>query len=1174
LNVSEIIRTLRGKNIELIITNGELRVRGGKLALSDPGLLDLVRRHKQELIDEIASGKHLSSPNGFSSTPPNLIPPGCQKITPEMLILVKLSQSEIDKALAAVPGGAANVQDIYPLSPLQEGIFFHHLLEDKGDVYLLPALIAFDSRRILDRYVEALQAVIRRHDNLRTSFVWEGLPEPVQVVWRAAPLVVEEVALDSAADSVAAQLQARFNPRQYRIGLRHAPLLRLFIAEDRPNNRWVMLSLAHHLVNDHVSAAILGEEIEAHLLGREEQLQAPVPFRNLVAQSRFGVSREEHNAFFTAMLGDVREPTAPFGLMDVQKDGSKSIQVQREVQADICHRLRVCARTLGVSIPSLCHVTWAMVLAQLTRRDDVVFGTMMFGRMHQAEGVGRVLGLVVNSLPVRVRLGHDGAEVCVRNTHDLLIRMMRHEHAPLAMAQRCSGVQAPTPLFTTMMQYIYEDDVPAPQSGQSSGTSEGIEVLWHEERINYPLGLIFTDFGEGISIEVVADESIDPEQVCDLTITALESLVTTLERTPAAPVAELQILPPSERRKLLALGNGGPAIQSIPGHENGCLYDLVAAQAENNPGAIAIIGPDREFTYEQLIHGANGVAWELHKLGASPETRVAVLADRSAESLVGVLGVLAAGAAWVPLDPIHPMERLSYTVDNASVLALLTPAALAKTANLLAARCPALHNRVLVIAQAPPSHVPPVSDVHENNAAYVIYTSGTTGMPKGAVIEHRSAMNLVQAFLARHDLAYQRLLMIPPLVFDASIGDVFPIMAAGSTLVLHPDPNELDAEELQRFCREHHVTAIDAPAGLWRHWAEQFARYQQPDLILPTVRLMMFGGETVPLAEVRRFTELTRNRITLCNHYGPTEATVCAAMLATRDGALSGGADFPIGKPLPGIQLYVLDEELQLLPQGVEGELYIGGIGVARGYLGEPELSAKCFVRDPFSQKEEARIYKTGDMVRWNRDGTLQFVGRRDHQVKIRGFRIQLSEIEARLIDHPNVREAVVLAREDQQGDKRLVAYVTPAVGEHDSALELAVETLHVHLASLLPEYMVPTAFVMMAKLPLTPNGKLDRDALPAPEAGAYITRNYEAPIGEVESTLARIWEEVLKVDKVGRHDNFFHLGGHSLLAGTLIERLRLVNLGANLRTLFTTPTLAGLAAKIAAEGSDHSGAA
>jgi amino acid adenylation domain-containing protein len=1170
VKAAEIIGTLRDKNIELVVTNGDLRVRGGKLALSDPGLLDLIRRHKKELMDEIANGEHLSGLNDFSSAPPNLIPAGCQKITPEMLTLVKLSQSEIDTAVAAVPGGASNVQDIYPLAPLQEGIFFHHILENRGDVYLLPALVAFDSRRLLDRYVEALHAVINRHDNLRTSFAWEGLPEPVQVVWRVAPLVVEEVTPDPGG-SVAAQLRARFNPRQFRIDIRHAPLLRLFIAEDQPNHRWVMMQLVHHLVTDHTSGELLGEEIEAHLAGREEQMQAPVPFRNFIAQARFGVSPKEHEVFFTGMLGDVKEPAAPFGFMDVQVDGSKSIQVQRKVGVDICHRLRARARSLGVSVASLCHVAWAMVLARLTQRDDVVFGTMMFGR-NQGDGAGRVLGLLVNALPVRIKLGDDGAEVCVRKTHERLIQMVRHEHASLALAQRCSGVQAPTPLFTTMMNYLYEaPGVDGSQkSDQSSDAWEGIELLWHEERINYPLGWVFTDLGQGANIEVTADEFIDAEQVGEQTLTALESLVTALERTPATPVTELQILPPAERGKLLALGDGGPAMESIPGHANGCLYDLVAAQAENNPTTIAIIEPGRELTYDQLVYAANGVAWELHKLGAGPETRVAVLADRSTESLVGVLGVLAAGAAWVPLDPLHPMDRLTYTVDNSSVLALLTPAALAKTANFLAARCSALHNRILVIGQAPPNHLSPVSSVHQNNAAYVIYTSGTTGMPKGAVIEHRGAMNLVHAFLARHDLAHQRLLMIPPLVFDASVGDVFPILAAGSTLVLHPNPDELDAEELQRFSREYHVTAIDAPASLWRHWAEQFAHYQQPDLILPTVRLMMFGGETVPLGEIRRFTQLTRNRITLFNHYGPTEATVCAVMHATRDGAQSRGADLPIGKPLPGVRVYVLDEELELLPQGVEGELYIGGVGVARGYLGQSELSAKSFFRDPFSQKEEARIYKTGDIARWNRDGTLQFVGRRDQQVKIRGFRIQLSEIEARLIEHASVREAVVLAREDQPGDKRLVAYVTPASGEHDSALEIEVENLRVHLAAVLPEYMVPPAFVTLAKLPLTPNGKLDRDALPAPEADAYITRNYEAPIGEVESTLARIWAEVLKVDRVGRHDNFFHLGGHSLLAATLVERLRRVNLGADVRALFTTPTLAALAAKMAAEGPDH----
>ena len=1165
MSVVELIKTLREKNVEISIDNGQLRVRGSKLALSDTGLLDLVRQNKKNLIREIERGEYLSSTNGLVTVPSNLIPPDCKDITPAMLPLVKLTGSEIDGVVATVRGGAANVQDIYPLAPLQEGILFHHVLGNDGDVYLLSSLIGFDSRERLDRFIGVLQAIIDRHDTLRTAVVWEGLPEPVQVVWRQATLAVEEVALDPVAGDIAEQLRGCFDPRRYRLDVRQAPMWRIFIAEDTPNHRWVMLELVHHLISDHTTGEILRQEIEAYLLGREDQLPASVPFRNFVVQARSGVSREEHEAFFTEMLRDVDETTAPFGLTDVQRDGRKTVEAHQEMDADLCRRLRARARALGVSTASICHLAWAQVLARVSGREDVVFGTMMFGRMHGGHGVDRALGLYINTLPVRIKAGNEGAQASVRKTHELLTQLIRHEHAPLALAQRCSAVRAPAPLFTAMMNYRYEvvDEHSNPGGAPSSEVWAGIEVLQREERINYPIGLAVNDLGDALSVDVQSDESIDPKQVCGLTLTALESLVTALEEAPATPVRRLRVLPPSQYDSLLSLGNGGAGVESIPGCHEGSLYDLVAAQAVRSPNAIAIVEPRRELTYRQLVQCANGVAQQLVKLGAGPETRIAFLADRSAESLVGMLGILAAGAAYVPLDPLHPADRLAFVLNSASVLALLTPAALRERANHVAAQCPMLDDRILVISEAQADDERPVSNVSRDDAAYVIYTSGTAGTPKGVVIDQRGVVNLVHAFLARHDFAGTRLLMIPPLVFDASVGDVFPVLAVGSTLVLHPAPTELTAAELQQFCAKFQVTAIDAPAALWRRWTEEFAGYQsqQPDPILPTVRLMMIGGESVPLDQVRRFTRLTQNRIVLSNHYGPTETTVCATVLTTSDGAEFSGADLPIGKPLPGATAYVFDPELQLLPRGVEGELHIGGVGVARGYLGESELTAKSFRRDPFSRDGDARMYATGDIVRWNSDGTLQFLGRRDHQVKIRGFRIELGEIEARLAGHSGVREAAVLAREDHPGDKRLVAYVTAAASADGALPALDIEGLRKYLSAALPEYMVPAAYVQLERLPLTPNGKLDRKALPAPDASAYPTREYEAPVGDVEKSLAGIWAEVLKVEQVGRNDNFFELGGHSLLAVTLISRLRrTLAIEVAVKELFDHPVLSGFA--------------
>ncbi|HEU4883861.1 MAG TPA: condensation domain-containing protein, partial [Longimicrobium sp.] len=412
--------------------------------------------------------------------PANGIPEGCGSIKPEMLPLVDLTQAEIDRIVAGVPGGAANVRDIYPLAPLQEGILFHHLMSQEGDPYLLSSMAEFDTRARLDQHLAALQAVIDRHDVLRTAMAWEGLSEPVQVVVRHAPLPVEEVELDAEGENAAGQLWRRHDPRRYRMDLGRAPLLRACIAEDRASVRWLLLMLKHHMTGDHESMEVLQEEISAHLLGREAELPAPLPFRDYVAQARLGVSREEHEHFFRAMLGDVDEPTAPYGLLDVWGEGLGIREAWLPVAGDVAARLRRRARALGVSAASLCHLAWAQVLARVSGRSDVVFGTLLFGRMQGGEGVDRVMGPFINTLPVRIGVGEEGAEAAVRRTHALLADLLRHEHASLPLAQRCSGVAAPAPLFTSLLNYRYLGG-----SARSSGAgqpAEGVRGIGAQER--------------------------------------------------------------------------------------------------------------------------------------------------------------------------------------------------------------------------------------------------------------------------------------------------------------------------------------------------------------------------------------------------------------------------------------------------------------------------------------------------------------------------------------------------------------------------------------------------------------------------------------------------------------------------------------------------------------------
>ena len=438
-----------------------------------------------------------------------------------MLPLVKLSEEEIETIVGGVRGGAGNVQDIYPLAPLQEGILFHHLMGGEGDPYLLSTLMGFDSRARLDGYLAALQAVIDRHDILRTGVVWEGVREPVQVVWRKAVLPVEEVALDAGAGDVSGQMYERFDPRHYRIDVRQAPLLRVCIAHDESGDRWVLMQLLHHLAGDHTTLEVMQSEVEAHLLGKEKELGTPLPFRNLVAQARLGVSEQEHEVFFRGMLGDVTEPTAPYGLLDVQGDGTGIQEAHWEIEGELSRRIRERARKLGVSPASLCHVAWAQVLRRISGREDVVFGTVLFGRMESGAGADRVLGLFINTLPVRIRVDEEGVEGCVRRTHALLAELLRHEHASLALAQRCSGVAAPTPLFSGLLNYRHSRGVQV-RSEEARRAWEGVEWLRSEERTNYPLTLSVDDFGESFWLAVQAAEPIDPRRICEYMGRALE----------------------------------------------------------------------------------------------------------------------------------------------------------------------------------------------------------------------------------------------------------------------------------------------------------------------------------------------------------------------------------------------------------------------------------------------------------------------------------------------------------------------------------------------------------------------------------------------------------------------------------------------------------------------------
>ncbi|SFY42891.1 non-ribosomal peptide synthetase, partial [Pseudomonas sp. NFACC43] len=1071
--------------------------------------------------------------------PANRIASDCRRITPELLPLATLSQDEIDRVVAMVPGGLANVQDIYALAPLQEGILYHHLAAAQGDPYLQYMMFAFDTFARLEAFTHAFQSVVARHDILRTSVLWEDLAEPVQVVWRDARMVVESVELDPAAGDVAAQLHQRFDPRHYRLDIRQAPLIRVAYAQDPANQRWVGMLLFHHLVDDATSLAALSAEIEAHMLGRADRLPASVPYRNYVAQARLGVSREAHEAFFRDMLGDVDEPTLPFGLQDVQGDGSGIEEAGQLVEADLSRRLRAQARLLGVSAASLYHLVWAQVLGKVSGREEVVFGTVLMGRMQGGEGADRALGMFINTLPLRVSLQTD-VRAGVTTTHARLTALLGHEHASLALAQRCSGVEAPTPLFSALLNYRHTGAI---TTTEALSAWDGIQMLSGEERTNYPLTLAVDDQGEAFSFTVMTPARIGAQRMCGYVRQTLERLIEMLEQSPQAPLHQLSILPPGERHRLLAEFN---AHQADAPRQQPAIQASFEAQAQRTPDDLAVHGGAQRLTYRQLNERANRLAHYLRKQGVEGDSRVAICVERSVDMVVGLLAVLKAGGGYVPLDPAYPAERLAFMLQDSAPVAVLTQAG--TRALLSDAQVP-----LIDLDAGPwldePDHNPHVTGLTPDHLAYVIYTSGSTGLPKGVMVERRGLRNLMDWYL--EDLAFHAgdaVLLASSYNFDLTQKNILAPLMVGATLHLAEEPFNPGAIVAQVV--EAGITHLNMSPSAFHALVD--ADHQQA---LACLKRVVLGGEPIQVALLEK---LPQPRPTVINSYGPTE---CSDVVAWHivDSHLETYRDqsIPIGRPIRNMQLHVLDHHGQLLPVGVPGEIHIGGVGVARGYLNRPELNQTRFMADPFYGQADARLYKTGDIGRWLPDGTLQYLGRNDDQVKIRGFRIELGEIEARLAQHEAVKEAAVLAREDVPGEKRLVAYFT----QYPADEALGIEALRLYLQAQLPAFMVPVAYVCLDAMPLTPNGKLDRKTLPAPDLGAFISRGYEAPVGDTEITLAQLWAEVLNVERVGRHDHFFELGGHSLLAVSLMERMRQEGMEADVRTLFERPTLSEYAA-------------
>ncbi|MFJ9818691.1 amino acid adenylation domain-containing protein [Streptomyces sp. NPDC101151] len=972
------------------------------------------------------------------------VPAGSTRITPAMLPLVSLTEDELAAVVAAVPGGAGNLQDVYPLAPMQEGMLFHHVRDGGHDPYVSSGLFSFADRARLDRFVQGLRAVISRHDALRTVILADGLGSPVQAVLRHVELAVDEIELQPgtpAKDQLAELIRAAAP-----MPLDQAPLIRLRTGRHPGTGVWHAAMSLHHTIHDASSLGLLFAEIVAHIEGRADTLPDPVPYRAFVEHTRRRAEDTDASGFFSELLGDITEPTVVFGLQDVHGDGRQVRELRRMLDDGLGRRVRAVAAELGTSPATLFHAGWALTVAACADRDDVVFGTVMSGRVQGPAGIDRMVGTFINTLPVRLDLAGRSVRDLVRRTEEVLHGILRLEQTPLSEARAHSGLSGPEQaLFNAILNYRrLPDEDGTGRLLERVGITPLSEVL---ERSNYPVTVSVDDLGRSFRIEALIHRAQDADVVVDCLEAAMASLVDALSAAEhaARPALELPVLPSAMARRELAEYAWEPATTEEPGGGAGRrLHVWFEEVVRGVPDAVAVQCEDRSLTYGELNARANRLARYLRASGVGRESLVALCLPRSEWLVVCALAVLKAGGAYVPLDPSAPAERLGHVLRDSAPRVLLVDGGVPEGLDAGGASVVDVPRDADRWAGLPAADLPPVPGASPDDLAYVIYTSGSTGLPKGVMVEHR---NVARFFVAAQEWFGYRpgdvWTLFHSFAFDFTVWEMWGALLHRGRLIVVTQETARSPRDFYTLLCEEGVTVLgQTPTGMG-----QLIAAQGEDGAPHRLRTIVLGGEELDASTLGPwFGRPVNDRTELVNMWGTTETTVVSTyrVVTEPDTRLTTR---PIGGPMPGLSVYVLDRHGRPVPTGAVGELVIGGEAVARGYLNRPELTAERFVDDPFCGVPGARMYRTGDLGRRLPDGSLEFLGRTDGQVKVRGYRIELGEITTRLNEHPAVADARVVVR-GQGDDRRLVGYVVPSARTARTVRELA------HLARTEPAAM------------------------------------------------------------------------------------------------------------------------
>ena len=1043
-----------------------------------------------------------------------------------------------------------NVEDVYALSPIQEGMLFHTLAEPGSGVYVdqIHTTLGHLDRSVFQR---AWSAVVERHAALRTAFVWDGVDEPLQVVRESVdlPWRVEDwrgVAAAEQADRFGRLLAA---DRQAGFDLAVAPLMRMALVRVAETD-WRWLWSFQHLILDGWSARLLLTEVgklyHAARRGERVDLAEPFAYREYIAW----LARQDPGpaeTFWRRELAGFDEAT-PLGWLDLDRSAAPEGRAERHVdqlslrlEREASERLRALTTEQRVTLSTVLQGAWALLLGRCCRRDEVVFGVTTAGRPPELAGIEKGVGLFINTLPLRVELDAERpVGDWLRKVQRRQIEARRWEHCPLVEVHAWSDLPPGEGLFDSLL--VFENLAEAVD--RSSDGALEVGALEFVEQSNYPLALLVVP-GERLELRAVFDRDRFGRPAIERLLRLLSNLLAAFTAAPAAKLGEIALADADERRRTLAdwgrVDAAGPRPTLVPE-----LFGRMVAARPDAPAVVAA-GPDsadRELSYRQLADRSAAIAQRLRAAGVGSGSVVGLFVERSPEMIAGMLGILEAGAAYLPLDPAYPEAQTRFVVDEAGASLILAQGGLRSRLPAMEAPCLTLEDGAAE-GPAPPEATPRAPD----DLAYLIYTSGSSGRPNGVEVTHANLAHSTAARSAVYPGAVGRFLLLSSFAFDSSVAGIFWTLATGGTLVLPPVGLERDAEGFGRLVARQRVTHTLCLPTLYGVLLEAVAAGD-----LESLEVVIVAGEVCSPTMARRHAA-TLPGTRLYNEYGPTEGTVWSTVhqLAPDE----PGHRVPIGRPIPGSRLVVLDAAGQPVPPGVVGELYVAGEGVARGYRARPELTAERFVelRLPELAGEPSngrRAYRTGDLVAWRADGLLDFLGRVDSQVKLRGYRIETGGIEALLRGHPSVDEAAVVVHQASTAPPRdlLAAFVAPSPGA-----AVGAEEVRRHLEARLPAFSVPDRILVVERLPRLPNGKIDYRGLP--EAGVADGETFVEPRGEVEETLAEIWAELLGVERVGAQDSFFRLGGDSILMIQAVSRVRQAGLAVRPGDLFDKPTLA-----------------